>query len=122
MKEGPMSDENPMGQVIQIDEARIRDHLDEIVRDTVEETLNAMLDAETNQLLGAGRYERSQAPQDTQAGSYGTLQISVDEVSLKVTKPRRQSFETAIIERYRAGKVEEAPIEMCGAASFRILR
>src|ERR1700722_3037507 len=115
MKEGPMSDENPMGQVIQIDEARIRDHLDEIVRDTVEETLNAMLDAETNQLLGAGRYERSQAPQDTQAGSYGTLQISVDEVSLKVTKPRRQSFETAIIERYRAGKVEEAPIEMCGA-------
>ena len=39
-----MSDENPMGQVIQIDEARIRDHLGEMVRGTVEETLNAMLD------------------------------------------------------------------------------
>ena len=41
-----MSDETPMGQVIQIDEARIRDHLGEIVRGTVEETLNALLEAE----------------------------------------------------------------------------
>ena len=49
-----MSDENPMGQVIQIDEARIRDHLGEMVRGTVEETLNAMLDAEADQLCGAG--------------------------------------------------------------------
>ena len=62
-----MSDENPMGQVIQIDEARIRDHLGEMVRGTVEETLNAMLDAEADQLCGAGRYERSQARQDTRA-------------------------------------------------------
>ena len=38
-----MSDEKSMGQVIQIDEARIRDHLGEMVRGTVEETLNAML-------------------------------------------------------------------------------
>ena len=56
-----MSDEKPMGQVIQIDEARIRDHLGEMVRGTVEETLNAMLDAEADQLCSAGRYERSQA-------------------------------------------------------------
>ena len=37
-----MSDENgvkAMGQVIQIDEARIRDHLGEMVRGTVEETV-----------------------------------------------------------------------------------
>ena len=65
-----MIDEKPMGQVIQIDEARIRDHLGEMVRGTVEETLNAMLDAEADQLCGAGRYERSQARQDTRAGSY----------------------------------------------------
>jgi putative transposase len=65
-----MSDEKPMGQVIQIDEARIRDHLGEMVRGTVEETLNAMLDAEADQLCGAGRYVRSQARQDTRAGSY----------------------------------------------------
>jgi putative transposase len=59
MKEQPMSEENPMGQVIQIDEGRIRDHLGEMVRGTVEETLNSMLDAEADRLCGAGRYERS---------------------------------------------------------------
>jgi len=51
-----MNDENAMGQVIQIDEARIRDHLGEMVRGTVEETLNALLDAEADRLCGAGRY------------------------------------------------------------------
>ena len=55
----------PMGQVIQIDEARIRDHLGEMVRGTVEEALNAMLDAEADRLCGAGRYERSEARKDT---------------------------------------------------------
>src|ERR1051325_7641514 len=110
-----MSDEKPMGQVIQIDEARIRDHLGEMVRGTVEETLNAMLDAEADQLCGAGRYERSEARQDTRAGSYQrTLQTSAGEVNLKVPKLRRQTFETAIIERYRCreSSVEEALIEM----------
>src|SRR5215211_6369402 len=115
MKEQPMSDEKPMGQVIQIDEARIRDHLGEMVRGTVEETLNAMLDAEADQLCGAGRYERSQARKDTRAGSYErTLQTSAGEINLKVPKLRRQTFETAIIERYRRreSSVEEALIEM----------
>src|SRR4029077_15184500 len=62
-----MSDDDglkAMGQVIQIDEARIRDHLGEMVRGTVEETLNALLDAEADRLCGAGRYERSQGRQD----------------------------------------------------------
>src|SRR5207342_1359170 len=115
MKEQPMTDEKPMGQVIQIDEARIRDHLGELVRGTVEKTLNAMLDAEADQLCGAGRYERSQARQDTRAGSYErTLQTSAGEVNLKVPKLRRQTFETAIIERYRRreSSVEEALVEM----------
>jgi transposase-like protein len=103
------------GQVIQIDEARIRDHLGEMVRGAVEETLNAMLDAEADQLCGAGRYERSQARQDTRAGNYErTLQTSAGEVHLKVPKLRRQTFETAIIERYRRreSSVEEVLIEM----------
>jgi hypothetical protein len=111
MKEQPMSDEKTMGQVIQIDEARIREHLGEMVRGTVEETLNAMLEAEADQLCGAGRYERSKARQDTRAGNYErTLQTQAGEVSLKVPKLRRQTFETAIIERYRRreSSVEEA--------------
>ena len=45
-------------------------HLDEMVPGTVEQTLNALLDAEADRLCGAGRYERSHARQDTRAGSY----------------------------------------------------
>ena len=53
-----MNDEKPMGQVIKSMKRGLR-HLGEMVRGTVEETLNAMLDAEADQLCGAGRYERS---------------------------------------------------------------
>mgnify|MGYP001042369776 CR=1 FL=1 len=104
-----------MGQVIQIDEGRIRDHLGEMVRGTVEEALNAMLDAEADRLFGAGRDERSDGRQDTRAGSYHrALHIKAGEVKLKVPKLRRQTFETAIIERYRRreSSVEEALIKM----------
>ena len=57
----------PMGQVIQIDEARIRDHLGEMVRGTVEEALNAMLDAEADgyaapDATSAARRGRTRAP------------------------------------------------------------
>lgn len=104
-----------MGQVIQIDEGRVRDHLGEMVRGTVEEALNAMLDAEADQLCGAGRYERNEGRKDTRAGSYErALHTKAGEVKLKVPKLRRQTFETAIIERYRRreSSVEEALIEM----------
>jgi len=46
-----------LGPVVQIDEGRIQAHLDEVVRSTVEETLNALLDAEADELCGARRYE-----------------------------------------------------------------
>lgn len=39
-----------LSQVIQIDEGKIQEHLGEMVRSTVEETLNAMLDAEADRL------------------------------------------------------------------------
>ena len=49
-------------------------------------------------LCGAGRYERSEARQDTRAGSYErTLQTSAGDVNIKIPKLRRQTFETAII-------------------------
>ncbi len=53
------NDSKTLGKVIQIDEARIHDHLGELVRGTVEETLNNLLDAEADALCGAQRYERS---------------------------------------------------------------
>lgn len=49
-----------LGPVVQIDEGRIQAHLDEVVRSTVEETLNALLDAEADHLCGARKYERTE--------------------------------------------------------------
>ena len=59
-----------LGPVVQIDEGRIREHLDEVVRSTVEETLNALLDGEADRLCGARKYERTEGRKDTRAGSY----------------------------------------------------
>jgi transposase-like protein len=101
--------------VVQIDEGRIQAHVDEVVRSTLEETLNALLDAEADQLCGARKYERTEARQDTRAGSYERqLQTKAGEVRLKVPKLRSLPFETAIIERYRRreSSVEEALVEM----------
>lgn len=50
-----MNDDNKttdLGNVIHIDDERIQDHLGRVVRSTVEETLNALLDAEADALTG----------------------------------------------------------------------
>lgn len=104
-----------LDKIIQIDESQVKDHLGELVRGTVEETLNNLLDAEADQLCNAARYERSEARKDTRAGYYERgLHTKAGEVKLRVPKLRQQKFETAIIERYkrRESSVEEALIEM----------
>ncbi|MEM6484712.1 MAG: IS256 family transposase [Pseudomonadota bacterium] len=109
------SESKTLGKVVQIDESRIRNHLGELVRGTVEETLNAMLDAEADALCGAQRYERSPDRVDTRAGHYDRkFHTKAGEVDLKVPKLRRQTFETMIIERYkrRETSIEEALMEM----------
>lgn len=104
-----------LSKVIKIDEEKIQQHLGELVRGTVEETLTKLLDAEADQLCNAARYERTEARKDTRAGHYKRrLHTRAGEVSLKVPKLRGHKFETAIIERYgrRESSVEEALIEM----------
>jgi putative transposase len=56
--------------VIQIDEGKIQAHLGEVIHGMVEETLNALLDAEADRLCRAEHYERTEARKDTRAGSY----------------------------------------------------
>ncbi len=104
--------------VIRIDEGVMREHLDRVVRSTVEETLNALLDAEADHLCGARRYERNPERVDTRAGHYERrLHTKAGEVTLKVPKLRKLPFESAIIERYkrREVSVEEALVEPSGA-------
>jgi len=104
-----------LGAAFSVDAEKVRSHLDEVVRGTVEQTLNALLDAEADRACGAGRYQRSPQRQDTRAGSYERqLQTKAGEVTLNVPRLRKLPLETAIIERYRRreSSVEEALIEM----------
>ena len=98
-----------------MDEQKVRSHVDEVVRQSVEQTLNLLLDQEADQLCHAKRYERSAERADTRAGSYARkLQTKAGEVTLKVPRLRTLPFETSIIERYRRreASVEEALVEM----------
>jgi transposase-like protein len=103
------------GKIIEINEEKIKDHLGTFVKNTVEETLNAMLDAEADTICNAQRYERSPERLDSRAGHYARkLHTVAGEVELKVPKLRKLPFETAIVERYKRREisVEEALVEM----------
>jgi putative transposase len=105
---------------VRVDEGRIQEHVDEVVRRTVEETLNGLLDAEAEQLCGAKLYERNEARRDSRAGHYKRkLHTKAGEVELKVPKLRTLPFETGIIERYRRreSSVEEALVARARSAS-----
>ena len=73
-----------LSKVIRIDESEIQSHLDKMVRGTVEDALNAMLDAEADEMCNAQRYERSPDRVDTQAGHYTRkLHTKAGEVEVK---------------------------------------
>lgn len=102
-------------RLIEVDEKALEDHLGKIVRGSVEETLNALLDDEADRICKATKYEHSPDRADTRAGSYTRkLETRAGTVNLKVPKLRKLPFESAVIERYRRKEisVEEAMIEM----------
>jgi transposase-like protein len=100
---------------LRVNEAQVRGHLNEMVRSTVEETLNKMLDAEAESLCSAKRYERNGERAGYRAGHYEReLTTPAGTMTLKVPKLKRIRFETEIIERYRRreSSVEESMVEM----------
>ena len=89
-------------QILQVDQAMLETTLDRMVRKSVEETLNAMLDAEADEITGAARYERSGDRKAYRAGHYERdLTVKAGKMSLKVPKLKGAVFESAVIERYR---------------------
>ena len=102
-------------KIIHLNEGAIKQELKELVRHSVEETLNNLLDQEAAALIDAEKYERSEDRKGYRSGHYQrNLVTTSGEVKLKVPKLKGVAFETAIIERYRRreSSVEEALIEM----------
>ena len=88
-------------KIVRLNEEVIKGQIKELVRGSVEETLNELLEKETESLTQAARYERSEAQQGYPTG----------DITLHVPLLKGVSFEQAIIERYRRreNSVEEDP-------------
>ena len=101
--------------IIKLNQELIHTELKDLVKNSVEETLNAMLDAEADRLVNAERYARDEDRKGYRAGHYDrTFTTTAGDVNLKMPKLKGVAFETAIIERYRRREtsIEEALIEM----------
>ena len=102
-------------KIITLNEEAVKTELKDLVRKSVEETLNELLDSEAEELTGAAKYERNESRKGYRSGHYTrNLTTTSGNVKLSVPKLKGVSFETAIIERYRRreSSVEEALIEM----------
>ena len=88
-------------KIVQLNEEIIKGQLKELVRGSVEETLNELLEKEAESLTQAARYERSEARQGYRSGHYDrSLTTTSGDVTLHMPRLKGVSFETAIIERY----------------------
>lgn len=108
--------------IVSFDEDAMRGELRELVRQTVEDTLNTLLEEEADDLVKADRYERTAEREAYRAGHYERgLTTTSGQVTLKMPKLKGMRFATAIIERYkrRETSVEEAMIEMYLGVSTR---
>lgn len=108
--------------IASFDEQAAKDELREPVGETIEETVNAMLDEEADRLVGAGPYERTDERAAYRAGHYERgFTTTSGQVTLKMPKLKGMRFATAVIERHkrRETSVEEAIIEMYLAGGRR---
>ena len=101
--------------IIQIDQNLLETRLDRLITEKMTQILNAMLDAEADEIANAARYERTGERRAYRAGHYGRrLTAKAGRLELKVPKLKGAVFESAVIERYRRREesVEEALIDM----------
>ena len=101
--------------IIQIDQNLLETRLDRLITEKMTQILNAMLDAEADEITGAARYERSGGRKAYRAGHYERkLTAKAGRLELKVPKLKGALFESAVIERYRRREqsVEESLIDM----------
>ncbi|MBQ9698661.1 MAG: IS256 family transposase [Acidaminococcaceae bacterium] len=101
--------------IIHLNEAALKGELKNLVRNSVEKTLNELLNQEADRLVNAQRYERNDDRKGYRSGHYErNFTTTSGNVTLHVPKLKGLTFETAIIERYRRREtsIEEALIEM----------
>lgn len=89
-------------KIVQLNKEVIKGQIKELVRSSVEETLNELPEKEAESLTQAVRYERSETHQVYRIVHYDrNLTTTPGDVTLHMPRLKGVSFETAIIERYR---------------------
>ena len=112
-------------KIIQSDDAMFESKLDALVRVKVEQAINAMPDAEADEIADAARYGRKTDRKAFRAGHCErTLTAKAGKSSLKAPELKGALFGSAVIERCRRreSSVEEALMEMClaGVSTRRV--
>ena len=108
--------------IVSINEESLRVGIKELVKNTVRDVINELLEQEADELVNAGRYERTADREAYRSGHYKRkLVTSAGEVELDVPKLRGATFQTAVIERYRRREtsVEESIIVNLNLPRFR---
>lgn len=101
--------------IITLDEETLKGELKDLVRKTVEEVVNGILDAQADEMVNAGRYERTDERQAYRSGHYTRgLLTQAGRIEVSVPKLRGTRLTSEVIERYqrRESSVEEALMEM----------
>ena len=102
--------------IITLDEETLKAEMREVVRETVEQVINGILDAQADELVNAGRHERTDERQAWRSGHYTRgLLTRAGKIEVSVPRLRGARFTTEVIERYRRreSSVEEAMMETC---------
>ena len=101
--------------IVSFDEEAVKSELRELVRKTIEETINAMLDEEADQLVGAAPYERTDGRAAYRAGHCKRgFTTTSGQVALRMPKLKGMRFATAVIERYKRRETSvERPSSRC---------
>ena len=84
-------------KIVQLNEEIIKGQLKELVRGSVEETLNELLEKEAESLTQAARHERSEARQGYRSGHYDrNLTTTSGDVTLHVPRLNRNCHHRAV--------------------------
>lgn len=93
-------------KIVQLNEEVIKGQLKELVRGSVEETLNELLEAEAEKLTQAARYERNEQRQGYRSGHYNrNLTTTSGDVTLKMPKLKGISLRLPSLSGIAAGRV-----------------
>ena len=107
-------------KIVQLNEEIIKGQIKELVRGSVEETLNELLEKEAESLTQAARYESSEARQGYRSGHYDrSLTTTSGDITLHVPRLKGVSFETATPGGIAAGRAAwRRPSSRCTWQAF----